>query len=128
MKKTLVIMLCLALTLGITFAFAENADAGFVITMEGNPTTGYEWTYALSEEGVVEVVDEFFTLGGDEEAVGVGGVYTFSIKGFKPGTTDIMLVYAQGWDAGSAVCHANYSLTVNEDLSVICTAGYVAPQ
>lgn len=134
MKKVIAILLALSLALGCAFALAEDAadDKAFVITLTANPTTGYAWSYALTEEDFVTVEEEFLTsedidrLAGVEPAaepmVGESGLSVFTIKGVKPGDVVIALEYSQSWDESSTVAGITYTLRVNEDLSVVCVA------
>ncbi len=126
-KQILAILLVLALVLTSALALAETAK-DFVVTLGGNPTTGFDWNYMVTEEGVVTVDEQFQTsaeIDTDGEPVyGAGGVYTFTVKGVKPGDVSIAFTYAQAWEpAGDDVEGLTFDLHVNDDLSVVCVGG-----
>ena len=137
MKKVSSIILALVLLLTSAVAFAEVVadEKDFVITMSGNPTTGYDWIFAVGDETLVAIEQEFLT-GGDidkiagveptaEPITGAGGLFVFTIKGLKPGETVLAFEYKQPWDDESTVVGLTYIVRVNEDLSVVCTAAAV---
>lgn len=62
------------------------------ITLEGNPTTGYQWEVASVDESVLKASGEpQYTP--TSAALGSGGVYIFSFKALDAGKTTLELVY-----------------------------------
>ncbi len=50
-----------------------------VITLEGNPTTGYQWEMVPNSDGIIELQGKpEYKSGGN--LAGSGGIYTFTIK------------------------------------------------
>jgi inhibitor of cysteine peptidase len=70
-----------------------------VITLEGNPTTGYQWEMLPNTDGIVELqgVPEYKSGG---NLVGSGGKYSFNVKAVKAGTTRVDLKYYRSFEAG----------------------------
>lgn len=103
MKKCLSVFGVLCLTLSLVGcsgnpAFGQQEDQA-TIELEGNPTTGYEWTYELSNPSIIrEVSYEYIGYQEGEEVVGVGGVFIFSFAGFTEGETEITFKYSRSWE------------------------------
>jgi inhibitor of cysteine peptidase len=69
-----------------------------VITLEGNPTTGYQWEMLPNTDGIVELQgDTDYKSGGN--LVGSGGKYSFNVKAVKAGTTRVDLKYYRFFEA-----------------------------
>jgi inhibitor of cysteine peptidase len=70
-----------------------------VITLDGNPTTGYQWEMLPNMDGIVELQgDPEYKSGGNQ--VGSGWKYSFSVKAVKAGTTRVDLKYYRSFEAG----------------------------
>lgn len=72
------------------------------MVLEGNPTTGYEWTLeppmgtSLKEGGVkVQPVTS------DTNVVGAPSTYTFSFTAEQPGSTDLNFLYKRSWESSA---------------------------
>jgi predicted secreted protein len=64
------------------------------IGIEGNPTTGFEWTVA--EEGIVRLIDRTHTPYDDTD--GSPGITTLIFEPTGTGTADLVLIYHRPWD------------------------------
>jgi inhibitor of cysteine peptidase len=73
------------------------------VAIAGNPTTGYEWTAALSDEDAAlleQVGDPVYSSDTTESnIVGAGGTYTFTFKAAATGEATLKLVYARPWES-----------------------------
>ena len=103
MKKCLSVFGVLCLTLSLVGCSGNHVfgqtDSQTTVELEGNPTTGYEWTYELSNPRIIrEVSYEYIGYQGDEEVVGVGGVFVFSFAGLTEGETEITFNYSRSWE------------------------------
>lgn len=106
MKKILLV-LCMALML---CGCSKGKTAS--ITLKGNPTTGYEWTYSFSNEGVLkEKSNNYIT--DNENLTGSGGKYDFVFEGEKEGTTKIIFEYKRSWETEEPLYTLTYEITVN---------------
>ncbi len=122
MKKTFALFLALILTMTV---LASSAFAGtvmmFPLKLQANPTTGYDWKFTMSEEGVVSLADGEFTLDSKEpQMVGVGGFYQYMVVGEKEGEMTLTCAYLQNDDPTTTVVSLSYTFTVDADLNVYC--------
>ncbi|MBN1148447.1 MAG: protease inhibitor I42 family protein [Anaerolineales bacterium] len=69
------------------------------ITLEGNPTTGYNWEVETPATGSLEQLGEaeFKPSSG---ALGSGGKITLRFQATSPGETLLQLVYRRPWEQG----------------------------
>ncbi|MGE5494766.1 MAG: protease inhibitor I42 family protein [Burkholderiales bacterium] len=85
----------------------------FVIQLESNPTTGYEWTLNISDESIVKLENREYKQQPHTEGVtGAGGVDVLKFKGLKAGEAEITLVYERTFEEDSAVETLVYKVTV----------------
>jgi inhibitor of cysteine peptidase len=75
-----------------------KSDQTLVISLEGNPTTGYTWEVAEVDEGVLRQVGEMEFETQDTGDVGVGGVQILRFEAVNSGQTDLELVYHRSWE------------------------------
>ena len=74
----------------------------FIITLESNPTTGYEWQADFDESLLKLVQDEFKPAKTGPGMTGVGGKQSFTFQGVKKGKTEVTLTYKRSWEEGFA--------------------------
>jgi inhibitor of cysteine peptidase len=62
-----------------------------------NPSTGYSWSYEMTNEGVMALEDHDYEEpeGG---AVGAYGVDVWTFEAVEPGTTEIRMQYSRSWE------------------------------
>lgn len=126
--KKLVLSLAALLLVGL-FAACNSGSAASgskeaTITLEGNPTTGYSWAYAVSPEGVVEEVSNNYEQDptSASDMVGVGGTFTYVFKGLAEGEAQVTFTYSQSWDTSTEPAETVvYLLKVDKDLNVTAT-------
>ncbi len=75
-----------------------NAGQTLVVSLEGNPTTGYTWEAAELDEQVLRQVGEA-EFKPDSDAIGAGGVQTLRFETVNTGQTTLKLVYRRPWEA-----------------------------
>ena len=90
-----------------------EVEVGDKIRLEfcSNPTTGFEWTYEMSEEGVLDEEDHDFVEPEDSELVGAAGTDIWTFEAVGEGTTEVSLEYSQPWQGGIKE-EWTYTLTV----------------
>ncbi|NQT03653.1 MAG: protease inhibitor I42 family protein, partial [Planctomycetes bacterium] len=74
-----------------------------VVTLESNPTTGYQWEQAENQESILEQMGEAeFKQSETSEPplVGVGGWEIFRFKAISAGQMTLQLVYRRPWEEG----------------------------
>jgi inhibitor of cysteine peptidase len=71
-----------------------------VISLSGNPTTGYSWKSAAPPGDALKPVGEpeYAQTPGRAGMVGVGGTFVFKFKAVKPGKAEVKLAYARPWE------------------------------
>ena len=72
----------------------------FIITLESNPTTGYQWQLARPlDEAILQLVgSEFEAPETKPELVGVGGEEVWTFKAVGRGQTEVALKYVRVWE------------------------------
>lgn len=81
-----------------------NTKAGenFSVSLESNPTTGYQWE-ADFESDYVEFLDkQFVEYPQEPDIVGMGGRETFLFQALKSGETEIKFSYSRPGEEGVA--------------------------
>ena len=77
-----------------------SVDQEFVIALDSNPTTGYDWEESYDESMLrLDETESKYVV--DEKAeglVGAGGTQYFRFKALKTGKTEITLVYKRHWE------------------------------
>jgi inhibitor of cysteine peptidase len=89
----------------------------FTVSLEGNPTTGYEWTYSMSRDGVVEEVSSEYVSSATDPSrpqPGTGGTYTFVFEGVRAGDVTLTFVYDRSWSTSGPPQTEVYKLRVND--------------
>lgn len=85
----------------------------FVIQLDANPTTGYDWSVKISDESIVMLESqEYKQQPGTEDRVGAGGADYFTFKGLKTGSTTLTLIYERSFEEGSASETLVFNVTV----------------
>ncbi len=71
-----------------------------VVTLEGNPTTGYSWEAAepLDEQVLRQAGEAEFKA--ESEALGAGGVQILRFEAVNAGRFTLKLVYHRPWEEG----------------------------
>jgi len=79
-----------------------NASVGqlIVVTLAGNPTTGYTWEAQDLDSGMLQQIGSTEFKSGNSGLVGAGGNLTLTFKALKPGTTNLTLIYHRPWETG----------------------------
>jgi inhibitor of cysteine peptidase len=69
-----------------------------VVTLEGNPTTGYSWEVAepLDEQVLRQVGEAEFKA--ESDLAGAGGVQVLRFEAVNAGTINLKLVYHRPWE------------------------------
>ena len=69
------------------------------VSLEGNPTTGYNWYAVDLDESILSQTGEADFQAGSN-LIGAGGVVTTQFMAEGPGTTTLILEYKRAWEAG----------------------------
>ncbi len=72
------------------------AGGEVVVELPGNPTTGYIWQVTSNDESILLPTGYAFVP--DSDAVGAGGMETFTFHVMAPGVVDLTLANSRPWD------------------------------
>ena len=100
MKKIVMIVLFLLLISGVGFCSAIFPTVGktFIVTLESNPTTGYQWQLNKSfDKKYVELIKSEFKRS-KTDLVGAPGTEIWTFKALKSGTIKLSFKYARSWE------------------------------
>ena len=67
------------------------------ISLQGNPTTGYNWELAEVDQTILKSQGEA-DYKSDSMLVGSGGVYTFKFEALESGSTALKLIYYRSFE------------------------------
>lgn len=119
MKRKQIILLCTAvcIVIGIAaFILNKKADT-YKVTLSENATTGYMWSYVMSEEGILEETSAEYTSSNKEGLVGAPSDKTWTFKALKPENITLTFSYARSWE-NEPVSTAVYQLKVTDGLKI----------
>ena len=71
-----------------------------VITLNGNPSTGYSWEAKDLVTAIFEQVGDPVFQSSNPALVGSGGTLTLTFKTLKVGTSPLTLIYHRPWETG----------------------------
>lgn len=85
-----------------------------VVSLRGNPTTGYSWERPAPEGAAVQALGEVEYAADPNPAglVGVGGTFRARYRAAQPGRAVLRLRYRRPWEPESSVA-ARFEVTVN---------------
>lgn len=88
-----------------------------IIELEENPTTGFSWSYTISDTDVIHLVEDgYMEDSEDPEVVGGGGMHEYKFEGLSAGEATIIFDYFKSWEGEeTAEDHVEYNVSVNED-------------
>ena len=121
MKKfllSLLIVISLFLLVGCKDKEIKEIDSPAVIELEGNPTTGYEWTCIIEDESIAKIETIFEADETTSAITGEGGTYLFTVTCLKKGNTTITCNYSRNWEETINDEIKEYSVTVDKKLKV----------
>lgn len=98
-------------------AGAEVKEDVLTVTLEENPTTGYQWHNTMDREGILELQkDDYTPTATSDKVVGSGGKHTWVFKGAAEGETVLTFKYYRPWEnEATAVETRTFTVTVAKD-------------
>ena len=126
MKKILAALAVSALAASLSACSAAAKPGTCTVSLEGNGTTGYEWTYAMSEDGIVKETASDSKYQGKDGMVGAPSTYTWTFEALKEGTVTLTYSYARSWESVPAAETVTYVLTVDKNLQISMSGGETA--
>ena len=108
-------LMCSCLVLALTSCTSTRLQSDeTTIQMKGNPTTGYNWFYEISDESIITVEENVKYLG-DDMIVGAPSMFTYTITSLKPGQTTLHFEYKRPWETVEPIETKDYYITVTEN-------------
>lgn len=75
-----------------------NVGGLIVISLEGNPSTGYTWETSNLDSTILKQVGDAAFISSDPSLMGSGGTLALTFEALKAGTTTLTLVYHRPWE------------------------------
>lgn len=121
MRRIFLFGILLVMCIGLVFtpsAFA--AGDTITISLPANPSTGYSWTYEMSEDDILcEELTKFIPARGGDTAIGKGGKQVWVFRAENPGSVAITFTYKRPWKNGSASFDSvTYYYAVDSNLAI----------
>ena len=85
----------LALSIGLV---EVKVGQEFNITLDSNPSTGYQWQLAKQLNGSILVLIGAQYIPSERGRIGAGGTEVWTFKAVKSGTAEISLEYVRPWE------------------------------
>lgn len=112
MKKILLSLFSAILFTGCTTTKGFETQTE-IITLTGNHTTGYTWTFEIENEEIIKI-EEQETYLGEERMVGAPSLFTYNISSLKPGKAKIKFEYSRPWENLAPLKKVDYDITVDK--------------
>lgn len=101
-----------------------------LVTLPGDPTTGYDWMFTIVPEDVLLLTDSGFTPFTDPEtgeATGNAGTYHWLFHAGAAGDVDVEFLYATSFEdeAPNQIVTYTFSVSPEGELSLLSAAGTV---
>jgi inhibitor of cysteine peptidase len=80
------------------FTITVNRGQQFVLTLESNPTTGYEWLAVFNKNAINSISHKYEPPSLSPTIVGQSGKDIFTFKALTNGTTALKMLYKREWE------------------------------
>ena len=84
----------------------------FIIKLEGNATTGFQWTNIFDDAYLKQIKSEYVVDQAKPGMVGVGGNQYFTFQALKAGSTEVKCTYERSFDKGKDARYATFKVTI----------------
>ncbi len=92
----------------------DDTKTTAIISLESNPTAGYDWTYEISDQKVITIIGDKYIKGNSSNTVGSSGTRQVSFRGLAAGSAIITFNYLRSWE-GEPVRTVVIKITVTSD-------------
>lgn len=100
--------------------FEVTENTVLTISLPAIPSTGYEWSFDISDPEVLELITmEYVADVHSEDMTGSGGTWVASFRGLKEGTATLLLTKAASYDETSIADQRKLEINVDDDLSLM---------
>lgn len=83
----------------------------FTVTLDSNPTTGYQWEIMKQDKNIVEFIDLDFSIP-DNSLVGAPGKQIFTFKAKRQGKVKLAFEYCRPWEKGAAAERKEFEIFI----------------
>lgn len=103
----------------------EVKNNGFIIILDENPSTGYQWEFTLIDkyneefDPIVKLINEEFILP-DSKLVGAGGSHIFEFETIKDGECALRFNYKRNWEE-EEINSVQFEVTINNGKLSVAT-------
>lgn len=102
---------------------AEEDPLSPVLVLEGNGSTGYDWSWTIDNEAVVsikreKVADTTYQIPDTVPPLGGDGKERITLNGLAPGEATITFSYKRAWEEVAPLYNLVYRVSVDEELNV----------
>lgn len=98
------------------------------LSLECNPSTGYSWLAASTDEEIAYVQELGIHTQEDSDLVGTPATAGFRICGAAAGETEITFSYARSWEDGEPTISFTVPVTVDDGLNVTASSQITLPR
>jgi len=84
----------------------------FIIELESNPSTGYSWTYDITNGDAILYVKDEYIPSKEKNIVGAPGVHRFVFRASGSGNVTLRMKYARSFESGEPLQSWDYAITV----------------
>ena len=118
MKRIISILVTVLLFCGCSNGInINNNSKELKINLYSNSSTGYEWTYKVSNEDIINISKSYKT-NCPSDVAGCGGENVYTIKPLKEGKVTITFKYARSWESSEYDLEAIYEIVVDKGLNI----------
>ena len=83
-----------------------------IVTLDANPTTGYEWTFTGGDTFSIEK-SEYVPDPNPDQLVGKGGAQVVTLLVTRAGESDLLGTYARSWETASPGSVPDATVTID---------------
>ena len=121
--KKMIWLFVLLLLVSAALAEEQECQVSPVLRLECNRTTGFDWSWEIDRENVIEIACDYVVnwhpeYEGDIMPPGVGGCCNITLTGLAPGTATITFTYRRPWEEKEPLYTLVYRVSVDEKLNV----------
>lgn len=90
-----------------------KSGAFFTIELESNPSTGYTWSYDITNKDSVQFIKDEYIPPQDANALSVSGLHRFVFRAMSDGMTSIKMKYEKAYaESKEPVQFRDFNITV----------------
>lgn len=91
-----------------------SAKKQFTITIETNPTTGFDYVCAIEGDSIQCINERIINSNNNPAIVGASSMKEYTFEVVKEGNSTIDLNYKRNWEGGEDAWHIYYEIEVDD--------------